>query len=413
MNKRFLFLRWSLVYLFIHSVAVNEVSAQQPDTLNRLLLARAYNDAGRPDKVLQLFQNESIDAVKSPDIIFELARAEYESGNYQSSIDLLISSNSSETSKVTLQLAKCYAQLNEADKAVYYLEKHLKIKQKVMQNVIRNDKAFITIEKSPEWIELWKTDWYSKQENSLAEADYEFRSGKTHEALQILNAITRKRKSMDEAFALEARIYLLLKEYKNGLEAINGAIMADSKNADYYYLKSRIELSDGKAKKALHSITEALALDSSTIGYYFTLAEIQNSLENYEEAEKNIQLVTQLVPDEGNLFKAGEIYKQAGDLLTALKYFNRCIGLNNRNPRYYLTRGETYMATGMFGFAEKDFTMVLDFDPYNGEIYDKRAYARYKQNKTEDACNDWHKARQFGYVSAENGLKNYCRNYSN
>jgi hypothetical protein len=53
--------------------------------------------------------------------------------------------------------------------------------------------------------------------------------------------------------------------------------------------------------------------------------------------------------------------------------------------------------------------MSLDINPYNGDVYAKKGFARYKQGNQKGACSDWEKAIRYGSFQAVKYKEQYCR----
>ena len=52
--------------------------------------------------------------------------------------------------------------------------------------------------------------------------------------------------------------------------------------------------------------------------------------------------------------------------------------------------------------------MALDLNPRMGNVYFNKGIARLHQGNKKGACYDFIKARENGYIKADNYLKQYC-----
>jgi tetratricopeptide (TPR) repeat protein len=403
-------MRKLLVYIVFLVSCANGLFAQLSND-NTLLLIKAYNKSHQFDKANELFKHHTQNL--STDLLLEKGNMFYASGNYKEAANCYYRVHQANTKKASLELARCYALMQKTDLACAMLEQHLKLKEREMQRTIKTDTAFLSIEKSVAWKNLWKNEWYTKYDLQFEDATIAFDNANYENALQIVNELIAIRKTKYEAYALKAEIYLALEEYKNGLITINQAIDKRPKEAHFYYLKSKLELKTEKYKQAGKSINKALELDNSEIEYYFVQIETMAKQNRSNEAFEAIDLLILLYPNVKVFQLAAEIYTQAKEYQMAIKAMNKCINMEKYNPDFYILRGDLYLQTKLYTFAEKDYSMGLDFYPQRGDLFFKRGLSRLNQQKNNDACTDFNKAFYFQYMPANDYISKYCRNFKN
>lgn len=381
------------------------------DEKNFELAVEVYLKNGEYKKASRYIQQVKQQEDYSDKLIYLQAKTYYLEENFKEATNFFLQLHNTDKSRANYELAQCYAQLNKPELATKYLAMYLDRHKKKLQNEIKKDEAFEKIQESMAWRELWAKEWYSTYEMELMEAKFRIKNKNYSSALQLLDEMSAKRKKGDEAYYLKAQLFFETQEYSKARDEIVAAIKIEDEAPSYFYLKARIDLSDNKKNKALDAINYALGLDSSNFEYYKTLLKVQLALENFDAAIELADRILNLSASPENLKLAATVYEQSGDYLTALKTINRCIERERYNADLYIQRANIYMATKTYKYAEKDYSMALDFYPYNGEIYYKRGTARYNTGRLEDACNDWFKARKYGYVDAEEKIKKYCRNF--
>jgi Flp pilus assembly protein TadD len=59
--------------------------------------------------------------------------------------------------------------------------------------------------------------------------------------------------------------------------------------------------------------------------------------------------------------------------------------------------------------AIADFSLAITLVPKSGEAWYLRGVAYYKQQKKEEACLEWSKAGELGYMEAYTLIKEYCQ----
>lgn len=392
--------------IFIALLYSNSLWAQLSES-NLLLILKAYNQSQQFDKANQLLYK--IQESPEPELLLQKGLTLYYSGDYKGAANCFFTVTQKEPDMCNFELARCYALMNKPELACSYLEKHLNQKEKKMQYEIKSDTAFQHIEKSPEWLQLWKNEWYTKYDLMFEDAEYEFRKKNYEEALKIVNDLISIRKTKYEAYALKAEIYEALGEYQNGLITLAYALNKRSKNAEFYYLQSRLEMAISKNRKALKSIEQALKLDSSQVEYFYLKTQALANLNKTKACYENLDFLIQLYPVPKVFALASDIYKENNQLQKAIKEMNHCIEMDKYNPDYYIKRGDLYQSTGLFEFAEKDYSMSLDFYPEKGELFFKRGLARLNQQKFQEACSDFNKAYQYQYMPANDYIGRYCR----
>ena len=233
-----------------------------------------------------------------------------------------------------------------------------------------------------------------------------------------------------------------LERYDQALFMVDEIINRNSKVAHVYYLKSLINSKDGNENRAIATINIAIDLKSSNPDYYCHRVNILTKQKKYKQALIDVERLTLLQSYEFKHFerkaellmltnefvKAIDLTEQLlkvdsknVKLLYILAYSNHTVGKNidalkavnelmqiNTSKQGFELRGDIYMDTGTFEFAVRDYSMFLDIEPYNGDIYAKKGLARHKLGDGKGACSDWVKAKRYGSYNAIRYLEKYC-----
>ncbi|MFB5607363.1 MAG: tetratricopeptide repeat protein [Candidatus Nitrosomaritimum yanchengensis] len=127
------------------------------------------------------------------------------------------------------------------------------------------------------------------------------------------------------------------------------------------------------------------------------ISEKQNILKNETEAFESLKQALEL---DGNNLTALYLF---GAMLNAqnspecVKYYEKCLQINNNSYLTYNGLGNFYLKTGQFDKAENSYNKAIKINPKrSAKIYKNRAFLREKQNKNSDAKDD---------------LKNYLKYY--
>ncbi|HEY5736434.1 MAG TPA: tetratricopeptide repeat protein [Nitrosopumilus sp.] len=127
------------------------------------------------------------------------------------------------------------------------------------------------------------------------------------------------------------------------------------------------------------------------------ISEKQNILKNQTEA---FELLKQALEIDGNNLTALYLFASmlnAQNSPECVKYYEKCLQINDNSYLSYNGLGNFYLKTGQFDKAENSYNKAIKINPKrSAKIYKNRAFLREKQNKNSDAKDD---------------LKNYLKYY--
>jgi len=128
------------------------------------------------------------------------------------------------------------------------------------------------------------------------------------------------------------------------------------------------------------------------------ISEKQNILKNYSEALESLKQAVDLDANNSTALNLLGTVMNGQNSPECVKYYEKCIAINNRSFLSYNGLGNFYLKTNQFEKAEDCYSKAIEIDPKrSAKIYKNRAYLREKQNKNSDAKDD---------------LKNYLKYYS-
>lgn len=366
-------------------------------TENNLLIMKTYLKNKESKQATEYFKKLD-KSVINKDLKAKLAESYYLENKTKQAIAIFLEINDKKRQKYALELAMCYAKLNQPDSVIIYLTSYLQQKNKKSISEIKSNSAFKTIEKSKLWIDFWKKDWYSQNDLIFNDALYENRIGNYSESIILLENIIKKRTQKSEVYWLLAKNYEALKENKEAIKMIDKALYLDTKRIDYIFKKSQLLAQIGKNKNALKLLNFAIKKDASEIDYHLLKVEIYLQIKKNKEAAEIMDSLLKFTHNLDIYAFAGKVFYENKDYLTALKYYNQAIENGANNPKLYIERGDTYVKTEALEFAEQDYSMALDFFPTNGSLFFKRGEVRKKLKKYEKAKTDFHKAKMYRFT---------------
>ena len=161
---------------------------------------------------------------------------------------------------------------------------------------------------------------------------------------------------------------------------------------------------------------QAIALDSSSQLYYENLARSLGQQQKIEQVVAVYQRAQRQFP------RVSDLYYYRADALQKLKRYEaaredytRAIALADENPDtqlrhlYYFNRGNTYLKEQRYAEAQQDYDQALQINEHHYGTYANRGFARYNLKNLKGACDDWRKAQEAGYETAQRYITKYCQ----
>ncbi len=310
----------------------------------------------------------------------------------------------------TLKIAECYAQLNEPYKAVEYLKIYLKMPNKLLQSEIKTIPAFLKIEESKAWINLWKENYFNTYERKLDEAKFQISNKNYAEAFDILDKLLIKNKKRHRAYDMRGDLLILTKDYKNAARSYLKASEIKKHNLSYKTKTANTLFLLKRYKKAELFYNEIIADKYYNPEILLNITKNKIQLKKYSEASAVISQYLMYFPNNAEgYYLSGKIHSLNNENIAALEDFNRSIKKDNSKPEYFSSCGDAFLKTGTFKSAVDSYSMALDLNPKLPEIYYKKGIAELKLYKYTEACEDLKKAKSMNYNKADDLLIKYCK----
>jgi len=363
----------------------------------------AYNEA--VDAFNKLLTENSINDQK-----IELYRgiAEYKLKNYQAAISDLKASGDKNNSGSDIWLARVYADLNDKQNAIFYIQRYLQKADDPFPEKINKDSAFRFLYRTNEWLDLWQKNWMNDTQKALLDADY-YLSGKDFgQAHQIIENEIIKNGTNTQLIAFNSEIYEKEGNLELALNEVNKAITIDPESNELLKLKASYLSSLGKFSDAVIDLNHVVKNCPEDFDARYSRAGAALNAKQIELAKSDIQLYLKYFGTEKTFYLAGQIYYASGEYLNALKYFNRLMDKKYPDVRYYRARGMTYYQTNSFDQAVYDLSMSLDLEPGNAEANLYLGLAQYYNGNAKSACYYWNRAKELGELKSITYLQKYC-----
>lgn len=346
------------------------------------------------------------------ELLIRRGEAYYCSGKYKEAIRDFLLVEKRRKGLCSFKLARCYAQVDDLQNAMKYLELHLKSRYKKSRATVRLDSAFSRLDDTRLWEEFWNKDRYNRYESLLSDAAYAGKTQRYSQAYEILDGLLQKFNKMHEAYFLRAKIALQQKDYKNALSDLDKAVRYSKNNLEYITQRARLLYKLKKYRKALDDYNQAIEIFPYDTKIYYERALTEKELKKYDRAINDItRYLKYYNTDYEAIYQCGTIHLANQNYFRALELFGKTIANSPTKPEYFIARANTYLKTNTFKYAYNDYSMALDLQPYNGEVYYNRGIARLNLGDRKGACSDWEQAMHYGYLKAFDYIEKNCRNY--
>ncbi|MFP4025155.1 MAG: tetratricopeptide repeat protein [Thiohalospira sp.] len=362
---------------------------------------------GNYQQAFDTLQQLSLNAQKSNYFLAQIEAAIH-LGLYQEALEVCNKLEKIEKNASTAYQTKLFLKLNDYPSAQNALLKNLQSDCKISLFDLFNDKDFEKLMHTPFIDSILKTQFYSTTEKQIFRVEQLYGQGKFTEALFLVQEIISRNHNLHQAFYLHSKISIALKDQKKAIETINKAIEITKVPVEYFYQRAILHQKMGDYKSALADIEKVIYKDPYHAGYYLLKAELLFEAGKYSESKSLADALVTLMPKNADLLivKAKSLFHDK-QLMQALVTINESFEKRESKEQFEL-RGDIYAATGTWEYALRDYSMVLDFDPYNGNIYAKKGYARLKTGDIKGACYDWSKGKRYGSIDAIKYWDKYC-----
>lgn len=315
--------------------------------------------------------------------------------------------NKTPDSEAFYQLARISFMEGNLKDGLEYLKQHLKYSDRHSFIEIQQDQAFAGYEQDRQWIRFWSEERFTSKEDLFAEA-----------RVQALNP------DSDEAFFKQLIISYPQEALGYTLSGIHYQQTGLEKEADNCFLKgfeldpnSLFNLNSGarfyqtidKANKAVEWFEKSLQLNPYQPDIWMLRLHARLQAGDQQGAQDEMQFLENLGVESTELLGllANELKKTDRD--AAIDLYNRALSQNPLNYKGLNKRAELLLEDKFFEQALEDWSMSLDINPIQPEVYYQRAALRFDQGDQTGACLDWQKALRYGHRKALDAIYKNCK----
>jgi tetratricopeptide (TPR) repeat protein len=390
-----------LKYIFLLLLLIHSISSKSQDIKINEIEPFIQIEQGEYNSALILL-DELIN--KNPSLELLMAKVDVLIKLEQFNEALLICDKIDNISSSSVQRIKIYQELGKLDELGREIIKNQNSRYRIsLYDYLTNEDYFIARE-----IALEKND-YTSAEKQHYQARVLLENKKYSQALFIIDEIIARDTKDSEAYFLQSKIAFNLQDYKKANYAIEKALDLNTLKTEYYRQKVCSNLKLGNYTIALETVNKLIRKDLYNINSFILKLEVLLANDMFNESSVLSNSLLQLIPENKEVLIAnGKSLYKTGDYLGALKSTNHLLEVEKSKKGFEL-RGDIYMATSTYKYAEYDYSMSLDINPYNGDVYAKKGFARYKHGNQKGACSDWEKAIRYGSYQAVKYKEQYCK----
>lgn len=306
-------------------------------------------------------------------------------------------------------LTKINAINGNVDEALAHLERNLDSPFSKSEKEIMLDPVFSLIERTPQWRQFWKKERYNIFETKIPEIEYYLSTGNRQEAAAILNGLANDYPGDNMTLYARALVDFSNQKYSDALMILSKLVGSDRKNIKFLELLAKTQFESGNNAGASVTYSQLIGLEVINAGLFLKRAECFRKTGENAKAIGDVTRYLELYPQSKEaLSLAGKIEVQSGDNLKALDYFSRNLSIHPEDPACYIDRAGSYFNSRSWEFAIKDYSMALDIDPSNSEVWLNKGIALLNIGRVQDACFDLRKSLSLGNRKATALISRNC-----
>ncbi|MCA1756546.1 MAG: tetratricopeptide repeat protein [Bacteroidales bacterium] len=394
--------RFVMISLFLIFPIISE--SQEID--NYLLKVKSLLDRGMYGSVIEVAESGDRDDYRA---ILMCGEAALRGEDYSLALGYFVKADRLMDGSGQLGLARVYAAKGDPETAVYHLEQHLSSSCRRPERELMMDQFFLRIDESRPWVRLWHKEWYNSLEKGVEEVEYLVSRGRLTEAADV--ALSFKGLYSDDPAV----------DYINGVLAFSAgnydeasSFLRESLNSDKgkfrvwsLYIKSLGMKGDYPG--VIRASGEAASLFPDNLEFRISLAGGLKMTGDSDRAYKISTDLLQYYPENKDLLSmAASLAGSSGNYPDALRYLSRNIDNNRGDAAAFAERGDLYLKSGSYEFAGSDYSMSLDLDPLNGDVWYNKALVLIYEKRIDEACHDLKMALRYGNRKASALINRHC-----
>ena len=397
-----------LMLFFICIVICTAVVGRQNNDV--ILEAKAAAVNGNHAQAIALL-SDAIKLTPESRLYIERAEINLKLRNYDASLQDFNEANTLETHSGDYGLAKVYAMKGDASNSMKHLVMNMESAYKKSEKEIMLDPAFTAIENRPEWRQFWQKMWYNPKETGVSEIEYFISTNKLADARDALSELKTNYSGSEEAIYAEILVNIASGRFDDAVRS--ASLLSASANNKEKHLRVLAKAQTGQLNftGASATYTRLIEMGVADAQLFIERAECFRKTGEQNRALRDIERFLTLYPENKEAIRlAGRLEVESGNNINALVYFSRNVELHSNDPDSYIDRANSYFSSKSWNWAINDYSMSLDLNPENSDVWLNKGIAHLNLGNTNAACYDFRKAYSLGNQRAASYINSNCMN---
>lgn len=359
-------------------------SLGEDDWLIQSFLVLLFNYTGFEEKSEDYMTKLLANEVDSPAYYYNLAFAFYsiEPSDYEKALEYFHrAENYKDKYNLYYKIMECYAELDDIESALEYLEKCISIYESV-DLLERRIQCLIYIERYDE-ADIFSRELYRKTDDKQQVLKFlaltAKKRGEYNKALRYLRFADYTTEPTEYLYELMANVYEDKNDFDSALMFYKKALKFDRYddnlllNISYCYSK----LDDYKLADSYADL--AIELNEKSAYSYYRKGNIMLSVERYDAAAEAFKKSVELEPDDVDYYHSlSYSYSKTGELELSLEYANRALLLDKEDSYSYFRKAWALQELEKYKEAIDTYQKCIEYDASFVDAYANISYCYSK-----------------------------------
>ena len=376
-----------------------------------ILEAKALIASGNHSKALALL-SAAIESKPESRLYIERGEINLKLKNYDASLNDFNKANALEERSGDYGLAKTYAIQGDASNSMKRLAASMESIYKRSEKEIMLDPAFTVIENKPEWRQFWQKTWYNSQETGVAEIEYFVSTNKLADARNAISELKASGYSgTEETMYAEILVNIAAERFDDAVKSALTLASSENKKEKYLRVLAKAQTGQSNFAGASSTYTRLIEMGVTDAQLFIERAECFRKTGERSKALKDVERFMALYPENKEAIRlAGKLEIESGNNIKALEYFSRNVELNPNDAECYVDRANSYFSSRSWQWAISDYSMSLDLDPVNPDVWLNQGISLLSSGNVIDACYNFKRAYSLGNQRAAPYINRNCIN---
>lgn len=372
-----------------------------------LLRASFLLDQQRYVEVLEVLDQEPVSRSDLSKYYEFIGRATFETGDLERSRDIYHKSlELSGPGYATYQLARISFLLKSNSEGYSFLRSYMKSGDHIPYREIMADEAFEDLTQDREWIRFWSDDWFTEKDDYFAEATSQLLQEQP--VVELIQELQQNYPDDTQTWSISGRYFESIGDTKKAQSCFVKALEMDKNSIENIMNLAKVYLIQKNYSKCIDLVEGGLVNNPFQPSLRMIRIDALMKSGNTKEATSGLQFLEAKGVESPDIWISLAKQVMGNDVNAAIDLLDRVIEREPLHIPALNQRALLHYENQNFDEAFEDWSMSLDANPEQSEVYFKRGEMRYQIGDSEGACYDWKKALRYGHRRALDKLYKYC-----